>query len=198
VLLDELMPAFDATRIEHRVIGGPPERVYDAALHADFMQAFSESRAARALVTARTTAERIVSTLRSGAQPPLEEPADAMTLAGLGTHGEYVLLGADPPHEIAFGMIGRFWGGETRWEEIEASEFRTFSRPGLARIACNLSLRPYGDARTLVSYESRTEATDATARRAFLRYWRVVAPLAGVVLRAQLAVVARDAAGRPR
>ena len=61
-----------------------------------------------------------------------------MTLAGLGTYGEYVLLGADPPHEIAFGMIGRFWGGETRWEEIDASEFRTFSRPGwtTARSGC--------------------------------------------------------------
>ena len=195
MLLDEVMPSYDATRIEHRVIDGPPERVYQAALHADFMEAFSESRAARALVTARSAAERIASSLRPGVEPRAQMTAGAMTLAGLGEQGEYVLLGTDPPREIAFGMVGRFWGGETRWEVIDASEFQAFDRPGLARIACNFSLRRYGEARTIVSYETRTHATDADARRAFLRYWRVVTPFVGVVLRAQLAVVAREAAG---
>ena len=70
-------------------------------------------------------------------------------------------------------MIGRFWSGETRWEEFDASDFGSFARLGLARIACNLSFRPYGAGRTLVSYETRTQNTDERARRAFLRYWRV-------------------------
>lgn len=118
-----------------------------------------------------------------------------MTLAGMDTRGPYVLLGEDPTREIAFGMIGRFWAGETHWEEFEASEFESFARPGLARIACSLSFRPYGARRTLVSYETRTQATDERARRAFLRYWRVAGPLAGVVLRAQLEVIARKTAG---
>ena len=195
VLLDDVMPSYDATRIEHRVIDAPPERVYEAALYADFMQAFRESRVARALVAIRSAAERSVSALSRRAKPPARAPAGPMTLAGLPTFGEYVLLGTDPPREIAFGMIGRFWGGETRWEEIAASEFRAFDRPGLARIACNFSLRPYGELRTLISYETRTAATDASARRAFLRYWAVASPFVGVVLRAQLAVVARAAAG---
>jgi hypothetical protein len=77
--------------------------------------------------------------------------------------------------------------------EFEASEFRTFSRPGLARIACNLSFREYGAGRTLATYETRTQATDASARRAFLGYWRVAGPLAGFVLRAQLATIASEA-----
>ena len=34
MLLDGLMPEFDATRIEHRVIDGRPTAVYDAAIHA--------------------------------------------------------------------------------------------------------------------------------------------------------------------
>jgi hypothetical protein len=106
-------------------------------------------------------------------------------------HGQYVLLGEDPPREVAFGMIGRFWAGETRWEEIDASEFAGFARPGLARIACSLSFREYGAERTLVSYETRTQATDESARRAFMRYWRVAGPLAGFVLRAQLKTIAR-------
>ena len=155
MLLDDVMPSYDATRIEHRVIDAPPERVNEAALHADFMQAFRESRAARALVAIRSAAERSVSALSRRTEPPARAPAGPMTLAGLPTFGEYVLLGIDPPREIAFGMVGRFWGGETRWEEIAASEFRAFDAPGLARIACNFSLRHYGEARTLISYETR-------------------------------------------
>lgn len=74
-----------------------------------------------------------------------------------------------------------FWGGETRWRDTEASDFAFFAEPGLARIACNFSLRPYGAGRTLVSYEARTQATDTASRRS---------------LPALLAV--RVAAGRPR
>lgn len=196
MLLDELMPVFDATRIEHRVIGGSCAEVYEAVLRADFRRAFSESTAARLLVGVRTTAERLVAAVRPGVSAPTEDSGEAMTLAGLEGHGQYILLGVDRPHEIVFGMIGRFWGGETRWEQIDASEFGSFDHPGLARIACNFSLRPYGEARTLVSYETRTRATDAASQRSFLRYWRVASPLAGVVLRAQLAVVAREAATR--
>jgi hypothetical protein len=52
----------------------------------------------------------------------------------------------------------------------------------------------YGSHRTLVSYEARTAATDPASRRAFLRYWRVVSPGVGVVMRSLLRVVAREAA----
>lgn len=87
----------------------------------------------------------------------------------------------------------RFWGGETSWEEIDAAEFTGFDRPGFARIACNLSLRPYGATRTLVSYEARTQATDDDARRAFLRYWTAVTAGVGVVMRSQLHAIERAA-----
>jgi hypothetical protein len=196
MLLDDLMPNFDATRIEHRVIDGSGDEVYEATMHADFRRSFNESTAARLAVGVRTVAERLASAVRPGQSNSSVNSGQAMTLAGLSSHGQYVLLGTDRPREIVFGMIGRFWGGETRWEQIDASQFPNFDQPGLARIACAFSLRPYGEARTLVSYETRTRATDVAARRAFLRYWRVASPLAGVVLRAQLAVVAREAATR--
>ena len=196
MLLDRLMPRYDATRVDHRVVDGSPDRVYQAALHANFAEAFTDSRLARALVAVRSLIERGVGVLGPGPAERERSPVTDMTLAGMTSRGQYVLLGEDPPREIAFGMIGRFWAGETRWEEFDASEFESVTRPGLARIACNLSLRPYGAGRTLVSYETRTQATDERARRAFLRYWRVAGPLAGVVLRAQLGVIARTTRGR--
>jgi hypothetical protein len=65
-------------------------------------------------------------------------------------------------------------------------------RPGYAKIAGNFSFRAYGQTRMLVSYELRTRATDAG--RAFWRYWRVASPFVGRLMRAQLAIVEREAA----
>jgi len=104
MLIDRLMPEFDATRIEHRVVVGRGSDVYAAAVGIDFVDAVRQS------------------------------------------HGQWVRLGDDPPNEITFGVVGRFWAGETVWEQIDASDFARFARPGYAKIAGNLSFRPYGGA----------------------------------------------------
>jgi hypothetical protein len=193
MVIDEAQPLFDATRVEHLVVPGEPADVYEIVLRADFMRAWRESSAVQALFALRSLAERLV----SRTPPPEPEPA-AMRLADMPPTGQWVLLGSDPPNEIAFGAAGRFWAGETAWEEIEAAEFAAYHEPGRATVACNISLRPYGDRRTLVSYEARMRATDAGARRGFLRYWWVVSPFVGVVMRSMLRVIERDAraAGR--
>ena len=108
------------------------------------------------------------------------------------TTGEWVKLADDPPEEFAFGVIGRFWGGETGWETIDADHFVAFDEPGLAKIACSISVRPYGSARTLVSYEARTQALDPESRAHFLRYWRLVRPGVAIVMRAFLHAVAKE------
>jgi hypothetical protein len=192
MLLDSLMPEFDATRIEHRVIAGPPADVYEVAIHADFLDAVRRRPIVRGLFALRAAGERVAATARRSrvASPP--EPA-ALRLAEMPEHGDWVRLGEDPPNEFAFGVIGRFWGGKTIWEQIDSSAFASFDRPGYAKIAANLSLRSYGDHRTLLSYEARTQATTETARRAFLRYWTLVSPGVGVVMRSTLALIAEEA-----
>jgi hypothetical protein len=193
MLLDRLLADFDATRIEHRVIAVGLAEAYQATRQADFMRAWRDSVAVRALFALRGAGERVAAVARRR-QVAAPEVA-ALRLAGMPTHGDWVLLGEAPPHEIAFGAIGRFWAGETVWEQIDADAFATFDRPGLGKIACNFSLRPYGRERTLVSYEARTAITDEASRRAFLRYWRALSPFIGVVMRSQLGVVAKQAAG---
>jgi hypothetical protein len=192
MLIEKALPDCDAVRAEHLVVAAGVEAAYAAVLRADFVRAWRESLAVRALFGARTLAERAISAARGRAarEPP---PPASLRLADMGEHGEWVRLGEDPPREIAFGTIGRFWAGETVWETIDAAEFARFARPGFARIACNFSVRPYGASRSLVSYECRTQSTDPAARRAFLRYWRPLSPFIGVVLRAQLGLVASEA-----
>lgn len=195
MVIEELLPAFDALRADHHVIPGDVDTAYDAVRGADFMRAWRETPAVRLLFGARFLGEQAVALASRRPRPQLAEP-DALRLADLPTRGDWVILAERPPLEIAFGVIGRFWAGETAWEEIDAGDFADFDRPGLAKIACNFSLRPYGADRTLVSYECRTRAADEAARRGFLRYWRPLSPFIGVVLRAQLRIVEDEARSR--
>jgi hypothetical protein len=194
MLLDRLLSDFDATRIEHRVIPGGLAEVYEATLQADFLHAWRGSTAVRALFALRAAGERAATAVLRRRPLVAAPEVAALRLAGMPTHGDWVLLGEAPPHEIAFGAIGRFWAGETAWEQIDAFAFASFDRPGLGKIACNFSLRPYGHEHTLVSYEARTAITDRASRRAFLRYWRALSPFIGVVMRSQLRVIADEAA----
>jgi hypothetical protein len=189
MLLDNLMPEFDATRIEHRVIDAPPEVVYEAALGADLLDVVHGSPVVKGLFALRSGGEKLAATLRGTPAPSVPAP-EALRLGDLTAHGDWVCLGSDPPDEFAFGVVGRFWSGETSWEEIDASDFASFDRPGYARIAANLSLRAYGEPRTLLTYEARTQATDAATRDAFLRYWSVVSPGVGIVMRSTLKLIA--------
>jgi hypothetical protein len=195
MLIDRLMPAYDALRAEHRIVPGDIATVYAATRRADFTRAWRESVAVRLLFAARGLGERAVSLIarREHREPP---PPESMRLADMPTHGDWVLLGEDPPHEIAFGVVGRFWAGDTVWAQIDAADFEAFAEPGFGKIACNFSLRSYGADRTLVTYECRTLATDETARRGFTRYWRPLAPFIGLVMRSQLRVIEAETTGR--
>jgi hypothetical protein len=192
VLLDSLMPEFDASRIEHRVIDGQTADVYEAVVHADFVDAVRRSRTVRGLFALRAAGERMAAAARRS--PPVDPPElAALRLADLPEHGDWVRLAENPPNEFAFGAIGHFWAGETTWKQIDSSAFTSFESPGYAKIVAYLSLRSYGRHQTLLSYEARTQATDAAARRAFLRYWTLVSPGVGVVMRSALAIIAQEA-----
>jgi hypothetical protein len=191
MMLDWLLPEFDATLVEHRVIDAEPAAVYRAIAGVDMVEIPQAYPAVRGLFAARGAAERLINALLCRPTPALE-PDGPMRLADLPVHGDWVKFSDDPPWELSFGVIGRFWGGETAWETIDAADFVEFARPGFAKIACSVSLRPYGSMRTLVSYEARTQALDADSRAHFLRYWRVVRPGVAIVMRAFLAAVAKE------
>jgi hypothetical protein len=191
-LLERLLPQFDARRVERRVVPGDIETVYAATLRADFLRAWRENVAVRFIFGARELGERLVSAVRRRPfEPP--PPPNSLRLADMGTHGEWVRLGEAPPFEIVFGTIGRFWAGETVWEEIDAGEFAAFDRPGFGKIAAGFRLQRSGEGQTLVAYECRTKGTDPAARKGFLRYWRPLSPFIGVVLRAHLRVIEDEA-----
>lgn len=190
--LDRQMPSWDATRVERRVIDARPELVFDAALNTDFIDAARTNGAVRVLFRVRSAAEELIAWARRSPRPRARAPR-MLRVGMLPLRGQWVTLGQEWPREIAFGAIGRFWAGETKFITTDASVFRHFRAPGFAKIGCHMSFRALGDGRTLVTYESRTQATDPASRRAFLRYWRVVSPFVGVVMRAMLSAIERSA-----
>jgi hypothetical protein len=157
-LLDHLMPAWDARRVERRIIDAPLTAVLRSANTTDFLDAVRRNSLVKALFALRSTAERIASVVL---RRPFEEPPTPSTLrlVDLPERGEWVRLGQTPV-EIAFGVIGRFWSGETRWTAIDRAEFAEFARPGFAKIGCNLHLTALSETRILLTYEARTKATD--------------------------------------
>lgn len=116
-----------------------------------------------------------------------------MRLGDLPREGEWIRLAEDPDHEIVFGAAGRFWKGPIQWQRSTPETFASFNEPGSARIAANLVVHPYSRDRVLVTYEARTAATDDQARRGIQRYWRVLSPFIGVVLRGVLGAIRRRA-----
>jgi hypothetical protein len=183
MILDKVTPRWDARRVESRILDAPAGTVYQAAIHADFLDAVRENRTVRALFALRQFL------LRAKAVAPAP---GSLRLVDIPERGEWVKLGEDAPGEFAFGAIGRFWAGETVWRTVNAPDFAGFAEPGYAKIGCRMLVEPCGDGKTRLTYEARTVATDDSARRGFLRYWRFVSPFVGYIMRSTLAVIARE------
>ncbi|MEW5916758.1 MAG: hypothetical protein AB1762_10145 [Gemmatimonadota bacterium] len=196
-VLDRVMPVWDATRVVRRVVDASPMLVYDSMLDADFRDAVRNHAVVRSLFAIRAAAEWIAAAARLR---PYRKASTVgpLRLRDMPLRGEWVVLGKDWPNEVAFGAVGRFWAGETRWVNTGAGEFQTFDSPGFAKIGCSIYLRALTGGRTLVTYEVRTRATDHHSRRAFLRYWHFVAPFVGVVMTALVKTIERRATVRAR
>ena len=198
MLIDQALSRFDFTRVEHVVVDADLETTYAAVRRLDFMKVHSPLMDAAMWV--RGMPDKVARAAGRRTEPPQDLPSltfDGM-LVGEPKLPGWLSLGEDPPREIAFGAIGKFWQLDISWlEPVPATpdEFATFDEPGWGKIAANFSVRPYGDERSLLSYEARTGMTDAVSRTKFARYWTIVSPFVGVIMRATLRSVKADAEG---
>jgi hypothetical protein len=110
-------------------------------------------------------------------------PLPRLVVADGGLPG-WLILGERPDREIAFGAVGKFWLPVIEWRDVAQAEFSGFAEPGWGKIAANFSVLPYGERSTLLSYECRTVTTDPEARQRFLRYWWLIRPFVGHIMRA--------------
>lgn len=186
MLIDEVLNQFDVSRIDIVAINGRPEQVYRALVDYDLADLPQDDRLIGALFALRGLPDRAVRLFGARPEP---SPVTSLRLADLPLEGEWVCLGADDEREIVFGAAGRYWNGPITWQSITKDTFASFAVPNSARIAANLVVTPYSAGRVLVSYETRVAATDERARRGVRRYWRLLSPFIGVVLRGMLEAV---------
>jgi len=180
-LLDKTMPDPDYTLIEHMVLPVTADVAYEAIGSLD-------------LADVRDPVTRVALWLR-GLPERLRRrvPPTRMTFDDLVIGTDWVLLGERTGHEIALGAAGRFWTPVIRWIPVRPDEFADFEKPGFGRIGMAFSVRPYGDHRSVVTYEVRTALPDPATRRAFGRYWFTVRPFVRQVSRGMLKAI-RDRA----
>lgn len=171
-LLDRFLPQYDI-RERHRLrVHASMDATYAAALAVDL----GRSRLVRAVFRARALAMR--------AKGDLALPAG--TLLEVTQKMGWRVLGERPGREIVLGAVTRPWEADVRFRGLPPDEFAAFAEPGAVKIAWTLGADPllHGDA--LAVTETRALATDAAARRRFLRYWWLAKP--GIVLIRHLAL----------
>ncbi|MEC3982686.1 hypothetical protein [Amycolatopsis sp. H20-H5] len=187
LLIDTLMPAGEVTVVAHLVVAADPATTYRAARSLDLLTVRSP------LISVAMWLRGLPSRL---GRSPAVTPARLVVGDGIGMPG-WGLLGERPDREIVFGAVGRFWSPDIVWCDVPAVEFTGFAEPGWGKIAANFSVLPYGESSTLLSYECRTSTTDAVSWRRFARYWWLIRPFVGLVLRASLRTIRIDAEKQP-
>lgn len=168
------MPTYDAITAAHTIVAAESTTTFDAARTLDLLTVRTP------LLTASMWLRSLPTRLLNGGAPPLPQ----LVVAACGDLPGWLVLGERPGQEIAFGAVGTFWKPAIEWRDVPAAEFADFAEPGWGKIAANFSVTPYGEHSTLLSYECRTATTDPESRQRFLRYWRLIRPFVGHIMRA--------------
>lgn len=186
-ILDQALREYDFRERHACHIDAPPARVDEAVREVTIR----DMPLARWLFALRAAPRRL-------RRKPSRFGEVDVPLLGLALDVAFGPLGDEPGKEVAIGMIGQPWklaGGETR-RFARPEEFTAFAEPGFVKAAMNFRFEPQGN-RTLLTTETRVQATDPAARRRFRRYWVVIRLGSGLTRRSWLRAAKRRAE-RPR
>src|SRR5258706_678846 len=179
-LLDEFVPACQFREVHEIRIHAPAEAVFRAVKTVTAR----EIRFFRLLTWLRSP--RLTRTRENILAPPADRP-----LLDVALHSGFLMLAEDPPRELVFGTL--LCGPLPRGSRPEPRDFAEFDRPGFCKAAMNFRLRDEGAGWVRLSTETRVFALDASARRRFAAYWRVIAPGSAFIRRMWLDAVKRRA-----
>lgn len=183
LLIDSEMSTYDTVIAEHILVAADPATTFAAARELDLLTVHSP------LLDLSMWLRGLPARLAGKAAP---RTPTLVIGEGIGLPG-WTLLGQRPNREITFGAVGKFWEPTIEWRDVPAGDFREFDEPGWGKIAASLSVVPYGASATLLTYECRTVTTDPDSRVRFLRYWWLVRPFVGHILRATLRQISANA-----
>jgi len=194
-LAEEFLPVYDVSDAVATVADADSGTAWQALLDVDLLKVGREAPMVGVLGALRMLPE-IVGHLLHGERPA--KPPESMRLRDLASlpmyEGGWILLGERAGHEIALGLVGKFWRPVIQYAEVEADNFKAFAEPGWAKTVYALSVTALDDQHTLLRAVMRTLATDEQARRWFQRYWTLgVGSGAHTLVHGLLDVVREDA-----
>jgi hypothetical protein len=181
-LLDDVLPHYDQREYHESHIDAPPQVAWDAL---------------QGLRVGDLPLTMVLTRLRGGPAAWFGR-IEGLDLRALDSVAPRELI-ADAPHELVLGDIACYTASRPERPEITRGDldaFLAFDEPGWSKVAMNFRFTADGDG-TLLSTETRVQATDAATGRAFRRYWLLVRAGSGLIRRDILAAVrtaARDAA----
>ncbi|WP_437282587.1 hypothetical protein WME90_19015 [Sorangium sp. So ce375] len=186
-LLEYFLPEADIVVNHEIVVMATPEVTYATLKRVDFAR--SRSLLLRALFALRLAGvRRARRRLRLAALPAHAR----ITLQNVEDYGEFKLAEREGS-EIVIGSIARLLNVESQFTRRTADEFKAFDCPGHVKAAASFVVMPYGQNRTLLSYEGRIRAIDTRTRRRLFLLDVLTAPLGRLVTHRMLRVVARVA-----
>lgn len=191
--LDQFMPAWQFSERHIIRIAAPKEKVYVALKQVTA----EEIHFFRTLIWIRRFG-------RPGPESILN-PSPNTPLLQVATKTSFIVLAEDPNQEFVIGTLiaaPRGWrpGGNKTPEGFKALAASHAS--GFVPAVMNFRLEDCAPSReaslhcTILTTETRVYATDASSRRAFVRYWRVIYPGSSLIRRMWLRAV-KERAERP-
>jgi hypothetical protein len=178
--LDRVAPSYEFHEVHSIRIRATPDRVYKAIkqVTADEILFF------RTLIWIRRFG-------RSGPESVLNVP-EHRSLLDVATQTTFVTL-ADGPDEIVVSTIVVAPSDVTIKRPLTLEQFNAIHGPGFALASMNFLIKDAGQGACDVSTETRVHATDASARRRFAAYWRVIYPGSALIRRMWLRAIKRRA-----
>jgi hypothetical protein len=164
--LDRFMPVYDVAERHHTRIASPAEIVFAAACEADL----NDSAIVRAIFKSR---ELILGS-------DAEQTTRPRGLLALTTSLGWGVLDEIRGREVVVGAVTQPWKANVVFRKIAPELFATFDEPDYVKIVWTLRADPIDATTSVFRTETRALATDASARRAFKRYWSVFSP--GIVV----------------
>ena len=203
MLLDDLMPEYDVVERHQTLVHAPPDAVYAALRDTDLSSGWITST----LLTARALPAAFMSILVSPrrALVKLRESRarrgvtggrrGALRLADYERAGFHVVA-EHAPEELVIGVLGKFWtlrGGASGMVTVD--DFRRRPPRGYALAGWNFTIAPRPDGVAELATETRVRCAP-DARIKFRAYWLLVRPGSGLIRRAMLRAIRREAERR--
>jgi hypothetical protein len=186
-MLDDFVPIYQFAEFHALRIKAPRGRVFAAIcdLPSDEITFF------RTLTWIRRFGR---SEQRSILNPPPHEP-----ILAVATRSGFMKLDEQPGYEVVLGTLAvappGWW--PTKDKKPTPEDFKALRAPGFALGAINFRLEDAANGETVLTTETRVYATDASTRKKFAAYWRVIYPGSALIRVMWLRAIRRRAEQTP-